>query len=99
MTLVAIFIATLAAKMIDPLIIVLAVIAGAVSRAWWHVAAGSFVAAVALEALVLAIGPNLKFVPFYFIVGIAAVGLWASLAFWLIRRCRRSRPKESQGSN
>jgi hypothetical protein len=77
------------AKLFDPFLIVIALVAGGFSRAWWHVVAGAFAAAAVIEFLLHQIQVTRTFSPESLIAGFVAACAWAALAFWIMERRRR----------
>jgi hypothetical protein len=73
-------------RMVDPFLIVLALVGGGVSRLWWHVAAVALVVAVIVEILLFSIQHTRMFDPLDFVIGVVAAGIWASIAFTVKRR-------------
>jgi hypothetical protein len=79
-------------RMVDPILIVLALVGGGVSRLWWHVAAAALVVALIVEMLLFSIQRTRMFDPLDFVIGVIAAGIWTSIAFtvkrWLARRAK-----------
>ena len=79
-------------RMVDPILIILALVGGGVSRLWWHVAVAALVVAVIVEILLFSIQHTRMFDPLDFVLGAVAAGIWASIAFaakrWLGRRAK-----------
>ena len=72
-------------RLVDPVLIVLALAGGGFSRLWWHVAAAALVVAVLVEALLFSMQPRM-FDLLDFIIGVIAAGIWASIAFTVKQR-------------
>jgi hypothetical protein len=75
-------------KLLDPVTIVLAMGAGAISRAWWHVAVAAFVVAAIVEMTFFAIQNVRTFNPIEFGIGIVAAAVWVALAFSFFKKRR-----------
>jgi hypothetical protein len=70
-------------KLLDPIIIVLAIAGGVLSRTWWHVALAAFVVGCIAEAILFATQLTRTFNPIVFLIGVLAAGCWAALAHFL----------------
>lgn len=75
-----------AVKMIDPILIVMAIVAGLLSRAWWQ----AFAAALAITALVEFVLFQMQLTrslePVSLIAGFVAAFAWTALVFWIKQR-------------
>ena len=89
-----VMIVVLIVRLLDPVLIVLALVGGGVSRLWWHVAVAALVVAALVEMLLFSIQATRTFDLIDFAVGVVAAGIWASIAFaikgWLARRRAKS---------
>lgn len=74
------------AKLLDPIVIILAIVAGVISRAWWHVAIAAFVIAAIGEMILSATQITRTFNPIFFGIGVIAAAAWAAIVFLLKRR-------------
>jgi hypothetical protein len=81
------FFAVLFAKLLDPVVIVLAAGAGALSRTWWHVLGAALLIAAVAEVILISTQVTRGLDPAIFLIGFLAAGAWASLAF-VYRRWR-----------
>jgi hypothetical protein len=76
------YLGLLAAKMAEPISIVLAIVGALVSREWWHAAIAALAVAIAGEALLFwAQGGARVFNPVIFTIGLAAAAIWVGLFF------------------
>jgi uncharacterized membrane protein YhhN len=82
----------LIAKLLDPVGIILAGIAGWFARAWWHVAIAAVLVAGLVELVFFATQITRTFNPIVFLVGVVASAVWTALAFWLKERRQKGRP-------
>jgi hypothetical protein len=73
--------AVLIAKLLDPIVILLALVAGGLSQKWWQVIVGASVVAVIGELFLFSIQIGRTFNPVTFFLGIVAAAVWASMAF------------------
>jgi hypothetical protein len=75
-----------AVKMIDPILIVMAIVAGILSRAWWHAVAGALAITAIVEFLLsqmqLTRGVELASL----LAGFVAAFAWTALIFWIKQR-------------
>ena len=78
--------AILLAKLIDPVLIVLAVIAGLTCRLWRHVAIASVIIGAAIEFLLIVLSHGRGFSPGGFVLGTLAALAWGSLVFFIRKR-------------
>lgn len=78
-----------AAKLLDPVIIVLALLVGLLSKKWWHVMIGSLIVAGLSEGVLNSYQSFREFDPINLLV-VAAASVWASGGFvaqrWLKAR-------------
>jgi hypothetical protein len=84
-------VAMLVARLLDPILIIVAAVLGAIVRQWWHVLAVAVVAASIQEFALFGIQLTRVFDPLSFFMGFLAAAIWAALAFWLRSRWRRSK--------
>ena len=85
-----IFIVLLIVKLIDPLLILFALVGGVLSRGWRHVAATAVIVAVIIEVLLANFG-GYRFDPVALAMGALAAGIWATIAFLIKRRVMASK--------
>lgn len=86
MAIAAVFIA----KLLDPITMILAIVAGACARALWQVLIASFAIAFVGELALSMLQLTRVFDPQVFSLGIMAAGTWGLLAFG-VRRWREQR--------
>jgi uncharacterized membrane protein len=93
------FLILFAVKLLDPLTIVLAVIAGALSRTWWQAGAAALLVAAIVDIVLSHLQPGRQFEPIEFAVGFLAAFTWAALIFslkrWRAKRTAMQKPPSS----
>ena len=77
------------AKLLDPIAIVLAIFAGVMSRAWWHIAIAAIAIAIIGEMVLSAIQFSRTFNPIVFGIAIVAAAAWEAPVFFIKRRAAR----------
>lgn len=92
------FLLLLALKLLDFLMIALAIIAGGVSRSWWHVAGGALVVAAIVEMVLSSLQQMRTFEPVEFAIGYLAAFAWASLIFYIKQRLAARKASKTPGS-
>jgi hypothetical protein len=85
---------SLIVKFLDPLLIVLAIAGGVISRNWWHVLLIAFVVGAIQEAALFGIQHTRVFNPINYLAGVVAALCWAALAHF-IRQKWAARSKAS----
>jgi uncharacterized membrane protein YhhN len=87
----------LIAKLLDPIGIILAGIAGWFCRAWWHVALAAVIVAGLVELVLFSTQLTRMFNPVIFLIGVVASAVWTALAFWLKDRRQKGRQTHTTG--
>lgn len=85
--------AILTEKLLSVVEIVLGISVDLLSRAWWHVAVGSFIVGIVAEWVLSSMQLTRIFNPVIFLIGVVVAGVWASLAYFLKRRWASKRAK------
>jgi len=76
-------------KLLDPIVAILALASGAMSRTWWHVGLAGLGIGLLSELLLSLLRPTGMFRPGAFIIAAIAAAAWSALAFWIKGRWKR----------
>jgi hypothetical protein len=80
------FLVALIVKFLDPLLIVLAIAGGVISRSWWHVLLTACVVGAIQEAVLFGMQHTRVFNPVNYLAGVAAAWCWAALAHFIRKK-------------
>src|SRR5690242_15937637 len=89
-------------KFLDPILIVLAIVGGLISRNWRHVLLAAFVAAAVQEVVLAGLQQTRGFNPVVYLAGVLPAGCWAALVYfirikWMARRNQAVMPPHGDG--
>jgi hypothetical protein len=93
------FLVILIVKLLDPIVAILALVAGAMSRAWWHIGLAGLGIGLLSELLLSMLRPTGTFRPGAFLVAAIAAGARSVLAFWIKGRWKRRNVTEPSKLN
>jgi hypothetical protein len=94
------FLASVLGSAIDPGVILVGILVGWFSRAWWQTALAAVICGAILELAAIRIGASLGDGPrnsAYYAIEIVAVGLWAAITYALRNRGRTSESVRGNG--
>jgi hypothetical protein len=74
------------AKLLDPFLIVMAIVAGVLSRKWWHAVAGAIAITAIVEFLLAQMQLTRSLAPVPVLAGFVAAFAWTAFVFWIKQR-------------